>query len=419
MGRGGQARFRVGHEIAALGGMRLDGLPGAIPPHMFRRLINARFSAGGMTERGGQHKLNSEALEGCITDIIPGDARPVDYGELLVMAGSFDLSEPDTESVYSTYDLVNGYQADVSFGIAMNRCTVLQYLRGALAGGVGGALMAGSGHVIADVGSPGPEVNVDNYNEDAANYKFHGGGDDRDQTGGIARFQGDDYGIYSQDENGLITRHVVKVGYAPWATGTSADIVRSFTGTIEVNASPWLVAMQAATVLVAALESDAIHVMNAAGAWHRVPLPASCTLNDSTPYHAAELDGYLYFTGFGPGGGWLMYRYDPTTDMVTAFHSIAGTPPTRQPLLAADGVLYYGNNVGGAAKLGRFDGTTLVDDYFTFTGSAEVVQLLTAFARYYALRGSELLEATVPTFWSTISTDADAFVTAAVYPSLI
>ncbi len=408
--------FRLGHQISTLGGVRRDCQPGAIPPNQFRDAINVRFSGGGISERGGQSKLNvNQVLEGCITGIIPGDAIPVNYSEQVMFVSEFDISVPGTDSTYSTYDPSFGFLTPADIGIAMDRAVFLQYAEGDLSGGAGGALIAGSGHRTADVAFSGPAVREDLFNQDAASFNFFGGGGDSDNTGALALFNGHYYGIYSQDTNGDVTRHVVKAGFAPWATGTSADIVRvvSFvTETDVTDRSPWLVNFKGENLLVAALEKEAIHAMSADGVWRRYPLPTACTLNDRTPYHAVEYDGNLYFTGYGPGLGGLLYRFDgsevvPETEI---------TSEDYQPVAVFHGVLYY---MSGSNTRGGFDGDAHDAGVHTFGGGVNVVQLLVGYESLFALRVDTLEFAQNPAGdWTVAATEPGAFVSGANYITL-
>jgi hypothetical protein len=250
--------------------------------------------------------------------------------------------------------------------------------------------------------------------------------------GGVLRFHGTDYFVGSvlyevaNDGDGS-GRSMVCV--ADGAVGLDySPIVREVVGTggngYELISTdyyfyrPWLAKAESSDEMVCPLELSALHVMSASGVWRRVALPASCTANRRHPGNVAMgPDGLLYFTGYGPGGGYLLYQYDGTH--VTAAHSISGTPPLFQPLALFAGSLWYANNTGGTVKLGRYDGETFEDDAFTFSGTNEIRQLVAMEDKLYALRLDTLEGSDDPSVaWSVIATESDAFDIAAVYVAL-
>jgi hypothetical protein len=380
-------QFRVGHQVPALGGMRLDGQAGAIPPWMFHRAINVRFAAGGVNERGGQRKLNAEALEGCTTGIIPGDAVPTLFTEVLytLTADASPGADPGTAELMP-WDPINGLGAVIGSGDhwanlqstagedpqdAEETITISRRLS---------AVLGGDLNFDTEVdGNDVPDVQTVGASEGCC--------------GGIAKLDDVWYQALVTVVTGTPNYNVYRVD----PPGPTATLDRQFSGSPggDSQTRVWLAHYEERDELLAALEPGALHRKSAAGVWTRIPLPTSCTINRNHLANWAELDGLFYFSGFGPGGGHLLYEYDGA--VIVPFHSWAGAPGTYSPLTVHEGSLYFALNAGGTIKLGRYGGAgTTISVVSTFAGAAEVRQLLTAFGRLFAFRGDTLESSLAP-----------------------
>jgi hypothetical protein len=391
-----QAQWRVGHQIAALGGMRLDGQAGAIPPHMFRRLINVRFSSGGMTERGGQHKLNSDALEGCITDILPGDAVPSTYEETLytLSEDTSPSADPGTAEVLP-WTLESGLGAGGNSGHLAN----LQSTPGADAEGAEETITYSTrthGTISGDL-----------------SWSYEVEGNDPPQVQAVGASEGCCGGLAEHEDVWYEALVLVGFGtplyqvYRVVPPGPTAHLDRQASGTPggDSETRVWLAVYSATNELLAALEPSVLHRKSAAGVWSTVALPAGCTFNRNHLANWAEFEGLFYFTGYGPGGGHLLFVYDGA--VVVAIHSWAGAPGTYSPVVTHDGSLYFGINAGGTIQLGRYaDGAFSVVS--TFAGSDEVRQLITAYGRLFAFRGDSLESSASPETTAFVVHDSTA-----------
>jgi hypothetical protein len=397
-----EENWRLGHKVRTFGGVRQDCDPGALPPWLFRNLINVRFSGGGLTERGGQSKVNGDSqLEGCVTGIIPGDATPSEFEETLYVlsADASPSADPGTAEVFP-YEPIGGLGAGLG---TVGHYATLQGTPGNDPEGAEETIVIGN-RLSATI-TPDLNWTIEVSGNDLPTLGGSVGGVEG-CCGGLAKFEGVWYEALVNISFGVRHYQVWKL-VLPVPTPT---LDRQFTGTpgSDSQTRVWLVVYQDQNELVAALEADALHRKSTAGVWSRVSMPAGCTINRNHLANVVELGGILYFTGYGPGGGHLLFTYDGT--QILPLHSWAGSPGTYSPLEVHEGDLYYGINAGGTIQLGRYDGTNF-DVVHTFTGANEIRQLVSVFSRLYALRGDTLESSPAPESapWTVDDSTADTF----------
>lgn len=378
--------WRLGHKVRTFGGVRQDCDPGALPPWLFRNLINVRFSGGGITERGGQSKINGDdQLEGCVTGIIPGDALPSQFTETLyVLSATGELND---------WTPTGGLGTPSGAGDWVN----LQGTAGNDSEGAEESITISSNTLVGidlqwatgPAGNDPPVVSTIGAASQAC-------------SGGMAKQSGVWYQGLTRTEGGIEKFQVY--------INPSVALDREYVGAPGGDSTTrvWLAVYEETGELLAALEPGALHRKSAAGVWSRVSLPAGCTINRNHLANWAELGGVFYFTGFGPGGGHLLYSYDGT--LIAPLHSWAGSPGTYSPLEIHDGDLYFGINAGGVIQVGRYDGTSF-SVVATLSGATEIRELVSAFSRLFALRGNTLESSVAPESapWVVDDSTAGAF----------
>lgn len=381
----GEENWRLGHKVRTFGGVRQDCDPGALPPWMFRNAVNVRFSGGGIGERGGQSKLNpDDQLEGCGTGIIPGDAVPATFDETLYTL-TVDMSpgaDPGTAEILP-------WTPAGGLGVSVAGPDHLVNLQETEGNDPEGALESiTSSNRTSPAISGDLQWNADFVGNDPPDFQTVGASEGC--CGGLAKFEEFWYQGLVTVSGGVPLYRVYRLDPGPIAT-----LDREYAATPGSDSSTrvWLAHYEERNELLAAIEPMALDRKSAAGVWTRVPLPAGCFTNRNHLANWAEFEGLFYFTGYGPGGGHLLYEYDGAN--IAAVHTWAGSPGTYSPLVVHEGALYYGINAGGVIQLGRFDSETF-EVVSTLSGASEIRQLLPAFGRLFAFRGSTLESTLAP-----------------------
>jgi hypothetical protein len=358
-----------GEDIPKFGGVRRECDAGAVPPNMFRDLVNARLrDAPGapVVSRGGQSKYGGQA-PGCVRGIFSPE---YDFSTLQPCGGCPEVWESDASEV----TLPSMYLSDDT-AISQNTSPSLSYfnpnqdpkLRSIIPCPWDSATVAIysadgiTGYVLARTNGISPAI-------DAVLYSFKRGLDPIEvarlvgggnaiafAVGGALMFLGtdlyvaldaptpaNDVLVYKLVGSTLVLDDTVGIG-APWNSGGGLVVLgsdlyfgaSSIAGTTNIR-------------------------RRSAGVWSDVSPPAS----HSILFHSRLIpySGAFYFTGmrFFPSGTQYIYKVVGTTH---TFERTAAGSDVYGAMAAFNGFLWYVFFSSGVMYLGRFDGAVWNDTY--------------------------------------------------------
>lgn len=358
------ARRRQGLDFPEFGGIRKEGDAGSLPPYLFRHLENVRLLASGeIGVRGGQSKLSTSAMTGCVRGIFPPEYR----------AGMLGTG------FYGPYGSGNDSTADAVLYFKTTRELAARDTRvGAYTGGfkiisntiyIGTRVTTGPGNVEVRTYAP--------WKDSAPSMVVQivlGAGPQDKAFADFISFGGTTYVAY---EAGSPGSSVARVYTLSGSTLTADD-----TFTIGASAgvtAPYLVALSGTLYAAYGRYWNSatgggmvlpIRKRTGAATWASETMPA---ISDWAAQSVAVYGSAFYLGGLGHTGGSrkpMILKHDGATVTVARdpVGNASGNGPAVKGMASFNGFLYFTyENATPAVMLGKFDGATWSESEFNFT----------------------------------------------------